>query len=153
MFSIKDKVSEYSTLRNQAKIIKERMDSIAKDIKTYLTNTVQADAKGSYYSEDDNFIFGNQAKKSIKLNEERAVNYFTGKGILESVTDTKIVINEDKVSKLVEQGVISQEDLETLVDTKVTYSIDIKEKKKEEAPVEVQVVASTKPKRKLPTRK
>ena len=152
--SIAEKVYEYNQLRSKAKIIKSRMDEIAKDIKSHLTSNVSPDARGSYYAEDENFIYGNQAKKSIKLNEERAKLFFQENNLLEEVSEVKIVINEDKVSKLLDEGKITQEELETLVDIKVSYSIDIKEKKKEEVEEEMPVINSVKPvKRKLPVRR
>lgn len=152
--SIQEKVQEYDVLRTKAKTIKDRMDSLAKEIKMYLTNTVTPDSKGSYYAEDEHYVFGNMAKKSIKLNEDRAKVFLQERNLLEQASDVKIVINEDKLSKLVEDGTISQEELEGLVDIKTTYSISIKEKKVEEEPVEVQVASSTKPsKRRLPVRR
>lgn len=147
-------VEEYSTLRDKSKIIKDRMDEIAKTIKDYLSANVKPDAKGSYYSQNDNFVYGSQAKKSVKLNEKRATEFFKSKGLLEKVVDVKTVINEDKVSKLLENKEITQQDLESLVDIKTSYSIDIKAKVKEEEEEIVEVkVASTKPQRKLPTRR
>ena len=147
-------VFEYNQLRDKAKTIKNRMDELSKNIKEYLTNNVTPDSKGSYYDESEDFVFGNQAKKSVKLNEERARVFFTNKGLLEKVAETKIVINEDKVSKLLESGEISQEELESLVDIKVTYSIDIKQKVKDEKEdVTYEIASSTKPKRKIPTKR
>lgn len=152
---VNEKVQEYAVLREKAKTIKSRMDSLAKDIKEYLTKNVKPDSKGNCYLEDTNYVFGNQAKKSIKLNETKATEFFKAKGLLEKVVDVKTVINEDKVSKLIESGELTNEELETLVDIKTTYSIDIKEKVKEEEAVEVEVVSnSTKPKAKpLPKRR
>ena len=152
MNKIAEKVAEYNLLRAKQKTIKARMDELAKDIKGYLTKTVSPDSKGNYYQEDDNFIYGNMAKKSIKLNEERAKVFLQERNLLEQVSDVKIVINEDKLEQLLANETISMAEFESLVDTKVSYSIDIKEKKKEE-PVEVEVASSSKPKRRLPTRR
>lgn len=154
MSTIMEKVAEYNLLRAKSKTIKSRMDSLAKDIKEHLTQNVTPDTKGSYYAEDDNFVYGNMAKKTIKLNEDRAKVFLQERNLLEQASEVKVVIKEDKLEKLITDGTITMEEFESLVDTKVTYSIDIKEKKKEEEPVEVQVVNSTKPsKRKLPTRR
>lgn len=151
---IENMVFEYNELRDRAKVIKNRMDVLSKSIKEYLTTNVSPDSKGSYYDENDSFVFGNQAKKSVKLNEERARVFFTNKGLLEKVAETKIVINEDKVSKLLETKEITQEELESLVDIKVTYSIDIKQKVKEDKEdVTYEIASSKKPQRKLPTKR
>lgn len=151
--SISEKVREYDVLRANAKTIKSRMDALSKEIKKHLTENITPDAKGSYYAEDDNYVYGNMAKKSVKLNEEKAKVFFKERNLLEEVSEVKVVINEDKVSQLLSEGKITQEDLESLVDIKVSYSIDIKEKQKEEEPVEIQVETSSKPKRRIPTRR
>ena len=153
MSNIAERVAEYNLLRAKQKTIKSRMDELAKEIKGYLTKNVSPDSKGNYYQEDDNFVYGNMAKKSIKLNEERAKVFLQERNLLEQVSDVKIVINEDKLEQLLANETITMEEFESLVDTKVSYSIDIKEKKKEEEPVEVQVASSSKPKRRLPTRR
>ncbi len=147
-----EQVSEYNMLRAKSKTIKSRMDELAKNIKAHLTKNVTPDSKGSYYAEDDNFVYGNMAKKSMKLNEERAKVFLQERNLLEQVSEVKIVINEDKLGQLIDNGDITIKEFEALVDTKVTYSIDIKEKQKEEEPVEVEVASSTK-KRRLPTRR
>lgn len=151
--NITEKVAEYNLLRAKTKTIKARMDELAKDIKGYLTSNVSPDSKGNYYEEDDNFVYGNMAKKSIKLNEERTKVFLQERNLLEQASEVKVVIKEDKLEQLLANGDITMEEFKTLVDTKITYSIDIKEKKKEEEPVEVQVASSTRPKRKLPTRR
>lgn len=150
--NIMEQVSEYNMLRAKSKTIKSRMDELAKNIKAHLTKNVTPDSKGSYYAEDDNFVYGNMAKKTIKLNEERAKVFLQERNLLEKASDVKIVINEDKLEQLLANKEITMEELQTLVDTKVTYSIDIKEKQKEEEPVEVEVASSTK-KRQLPKRR
>lgn len=150
--NIMEQVSEYNMLRAKSKTIKSRMDELAKNIKAHLTKNVTPDSKGSYYAEDDNFVYGNMAKKTIKLNEERAKVFLQERNLLEKASDVKIVINEDKLEQLLANKEITMEELQTLVDTKVTYSIDIKEKQKEAEPVEVEVASSTK-KRQLPKRR
>lgn len=152
--TVADMVADYNLLRAKSKLIKSEMDKLAKDIKEYLTKNVTPDSKGSYYEENDSFVYGNQAKKSVKLNEERAKVFFQERNLLEEVSEVKVVLNEDKISKALEEGKITQEELESLVDIKVTYSIDIKEKEKQSEEVyEIPVASSTKPKRKLPTRR
>lgn len=153
MSNIMEQVSEYNLLRAKSKTIKSRMDELAKSIKGHLTKNVTPDAKGSYYSEDDNFVYGNMAKKSVKLNEERAKVFLQERNLLEKASDVKIVINEDKLEQLLANNEITAEELESLVDIKTTYSIDIKEKQKEEEPVEVEVASSSKKPRRLPTRR
>lgn len=152
MGNIMEQVAEYNMLRAKSKTIKSRMDELAKNIKNHLTKNVTPDAKGSYYAEDENFVYGNMAKKSMKLNEERAKVFLQERNLLEQASEVKVVIKEDKLEQLIANGDITLEEFETLVDTKVTYSIDIKEKQKEEEPVEVEVASSVK-RRKLPTRR
>lgn len=140
--SIDDKVQEYYRLREESKIIKSRMDSLAKDIKAYASVNGVKDDKGSFYCDNEEFMFGQQCKKSVSFVEDKAIEFFKTHGLFDAVK-TAEVIDESAVEKYIDEGKISFEDLESITNTKVTYAIDLK--KKEEMPVveEITVVAAS----------
>lgn len=145
--SIEEKIKEYDSLRGQAKTIKSRMDTLAKEIKDYATAHGEKDDKGSFYCERGAYLFGNQAKKSVSFKTEEAITFLKTRGFHDAVT-IKEVIDEDAVERHISSGEISFEDLESITTTKVTYAIDLK--KKEDMPVveetTVAMAASRKPK-------
>lgn len=145
--SIDSKVQEYYRLREEAKTIKSRMDSLAKEIKEYANANGVKDDRGSTYCDNGAFLFGQQAKKSVSFVKDRAIEFFKTRGLHNAIKITE-VIDEDAVEKYINEGFISFEDLESITETKVTYAIDLK--KKEDMPVVeetvLQMAASKKPK-------
>lgn len=142
--NIKEALREYDSIRTQEKALAERKKFLADFIKNYATTNGTKDQNGSFYAEDDRFKFGSQVKKSVSLNFDRAKKFFTDKKLWDKVVVITESISEEKVEELIVAGEISVEEFEPLCDTKVSYSIDVKEKKQEEVP-EVQVeVASPK---------
>ena len=145
-------VQEYTDLSKQEKAIKKRKDELAKYIKEHAQQNGVKDSNGSSYMSNDRFVFGSQARKSIKLNQERAKEFLLAQGLYEQVVEVKESINEDKVEQLLSQGLITTTDLESIVDIKVTCAIDVKEKEMEqtsEEMPEVQVVERSSKKRKF----
>lgn len=142
---------EYDKLRQEKKIIEDRMKKLSDKIKDYAEAHGNKDDKGSYYAENNEFIFGKQCKKSVSFNKDKALSYFKEHNYDECI-DTVEVINEKAVEDRINSGDITYEDLEDITDTKVTYAIDIK--KKEEMPTveqkDVALAASKKPSRLVP---
>lgn len=133
-------VQEYMELSKQEKAIKKRKDELAKRIKEHAQQNGVKDSNGSSYMSNERFVFGSQARKSIKLNQDRAKDFLLAQGLYERVVEVKESINEDKVEQLLAENLITPEDLETLVDVKITYAIDVKEREVEEEMPEVEVV-------------
>lgn len=145
-------VQEYNELRKQESLLKKRKDELAKLIKEHASEHGTKDSTGSSYCESDKFVFGSQVRKSVKLNHDKAKAFLLGVGLYEQVVETKEVINEDKVEQLLINGDISDEDLESIVDIKTTYSVSVTERQLEEDMPDVVVENSSK-KRKLPFRR
>lgn len=138
-------LSEYDSLREQKKKIEDRMKYLADQIKANAEKVGVKDDKGSFYAEDEQFIYGKQCKKSVSFNQEKALSYFRDRGYDDCITTVE-VINEEAVESRINTGDISFEDLEDITTTKVSYAIDLK--RKEEMPeveqTEVPIAASKK---------
>lgn len=130
--SINQIVREYNQLLKQESFIKKRKEELSKYIKEYSMKHGVKNDKGSYYIDDGEFYFGSQARKTVKINEEKAREFLKMKGLLDKVIAIKEIIDEEKVEELVNVGELTVEDIENIVDVKITYAIDVKEKKKEE---------------------
>lgn len=146
--TIEEMVAEYNELRLREKTISDRKKVLADAIKAFVLKNGTKDSKGSFYSENDSFTYGAQCKKSIKFDVEKASDFLKKIGHEECIVMTPS-IDGDAVSQLVEDGAMSFDDMESITNTSVTYSIDVKQK--EEMP-EVQTstvaAASRKPLRK-----
>lgn len=129
---------EYFEISAKIKTLESTKKLLSEKIKEATEELGVKDDKGSYYSDCDNYVTGKVAKKSVRLNEERAKILFTEKGIFNDVVqivETE-VIDEEALERKVKEGVISDEELESICDIKTTYSVSVKEK--EEMP-EVEV--------------
>lgn len=138
-------LSEYDSLREQKKKIEDRMGYLADQIKANAEKVGVKDDKGSFYAEDEQFIYGKQCKKSVSFNQEKALSYFRDHGYDDCITTVE-VINEEAVESRINTGDISFEDLEDITTTKVSYAIDLKRKEKmsEVEQTEVPIAASKK---------
>ena len=138
-------LSEYDSLREQKKKIEDRMKYLADQIKANAEKVGVKDDKGSFYAEDEQFIYGKQCKKSVSFNQEKALSYFRDHGYDDCITTVE-VINEEAVESRINTGDISFEDLEDITTTKVSYAIDLKRKEQmsEVEQTEVPIAASKK---------
>ena len=76
---IEEALTEYDRLREESKRIKNRMDVLSKTIKDFAEANGTKNDVGSFYAENDDFIFGKQARKSVSFNEEKAIAFFESK--------------------------------------------------------------------------
>ena len=138
-------LSEYDSLREQKKKIEDRMKYLADQIKANAEKVGVKDDKGSFYAEDEQFIYGKQCKKSVSFNQEKALSYFRDHGYDDCITTVE-VINEEAVESRINTGDISFEDLEDITTTKESYAIDLKRKEEmsEVEQTEVPIAASKK---------
>ena len=138
-------LSEYDSLREQKKKIEDRMKYLADQIKANAEKVGVKDDKGSFYAEDEQFIYGKQCKKSVSFNQEKALSYFRDHGYDDCITTVE-VINAEAVESRINTGDISFEDLEDITTTKVSYAIDLKRKEEmaEVEQTEVSMAASKK---------
>lgn len=146
-------LKEYAEVREQEKFLKKRKEELAKEIKAHVVANGSKDSKGSYYSENEKFVYGSQAKKSIKINEDKAKNFFNNKGLLDRVITTVEQVDETKIEQLIAEGLISPEDIEEIVDIKVSYSLDVREKEEVAEIVPTSRENSIKPRGKITLRK
>lgn len=87
--SVISDVREYNALRTQKSLIEKRMKELGDKIKSYSVDNGVKDQNGSSYIQEGGFVFGNMAKKSVKLNQEKAKSYFSEIGVLDKVIETK----------------------------------------------------------------
>lgn len=152
---------ELYRLKQQKSLIEKREKELKQRLDEYMTSILTPDSKGHYtftvVDESGNRIhLQKQARKSISLNEERAIEYLEERGlshaiiekdvIAEEVTeeqiidvlmkhaphflDKKNVVDESSLEQLVQEGAIPMEDFEKLCDIKITYAMTFIDDKK-----------------------
>ena len=120
---------EYAELSAQIKVLEDKKKDIANKIKDGAEQFGVKDDKGSYYLESDTHTLGKVAKKSFKIDQEKAVETLESMG-LGDVVDvvTMKTVNEDRLTMAVTEKRISLEEVETFTNTTVSYSVSVKEK-------------------------
>ena len=129
-------VEEYYRLTQQEKTIKSRKSELADIIKSYAVENGAKDDKGSYYCEDDKFIYGRQSSTSI-VEKENIIELLNDMELSDCV-DTVQVVNRNKLDEHY-KGDITDSDLKELFDIKEnTPRVYVKLKEAEEKMPEVQ---------------
>lgn len=128
---------EYADISAQIKALEEQKKALADKIKNGAEQFGVKDDKGSFYLESDSHIMGKVAKKSISINQDLAVQTLESMGLGDVVDEVVVkTVNEDRLEKAVQEKRLSLDEVEKFTNTKVSYSVLVKEK--EEMP-EVEV--------------
>ena len=128
---------DYNDISLQMKSLDKQKKSLADKIKELAQKFGTKDDKGSHYCGNDEFMCGNVAKHSVSLDTDKAIKLLQKKG-LNDLIEEKIVktVDEKKLEKAVMDGTITNEEFNSIMNDKVSYSVLVK--KVEEMP-EVEV--------------
>ena len=138
--SVEDVVHELTVLKDRKKDIEKREKELKEQLGTILEAEGVKDSKGSFKLVVGDKLAQKQARKSVKLNREKAEEFFKSIGIWDEVIEIKEEINEDSVEQALLAEKFTVDELEEITDIKVTYAIVINDYKPEEEEMpEVQV--------------
>lgn len=130
--SVEDIVHELTVLKDRKKDIEKREKELKEQLGTILEGEGVKDSKGSFKLVVGDKLVQKQARKSVKLNREKAEEFFKSIGIWEEVIEIKEEINEDFVEQALLAEKFTMEELEEITDIKVSYAIVINDYKPEE---------------------
>lgn len=119
---------EYDEVSKHIKILEATKKTLADKLKNFADANGVKDDNGSYYLDLSDFIVGKVAKKSMSLNPERTKALLKEKGLTSKCLKVVEQIDESAIEKEVSSGNISISELESITDTKVTYSVSVKPK-------------------------
>jgi len=138
--SVEDLVYELTVLKDRKKDIEKREKELKDQLGQILEVEGIKDSKGSFKLVVGDKLAQKQARKSVKLNREKAEEFFKSIGIWEEVIEVKEEINEDFVEQALLAEKFTMEELEKITDIKVSYAIVINDYKPEEEEMpEVQI--------------
>lgn len=142
--SVEDIVHELTVLKDRKKDIEKREKELKEQLGIILEGEGVKDSKGSFKLVVGDKLVQKQARKSVKLNREKAEEFFKSIGIWDEVIEIKEEINEDFVEQALLAEKFTMEELEKITDIKVSYAIVINDYKPEEEEMpEVQVKSTT----------
>lgn len=127
--NVKSLGKQYAEISAQIKALEAQKKSLAEKIKQGAEQYGVKDDKGSFYLESEDLMMGKVAKKSFKIDQDKAVQTLESMGIgdVVDVVTTKTV-NEDKLQQAVSDGRLSLDTVESFTDVSVSYSVLVKEK-------------------------
>lgn len=124
---------EYVTISAQIKKLEEQKKALAEKIKEGAEKYGVKDDKGSFYLESDNIILGKVARKSFSVDQEKAVANLQARGLGDVLDEiVTVVVNEDRLQQAVQDKRLTLDEVEEFTNSKVSYSVLVKEK--EEVP-------------------
>lgn len=125
---IDDFVQEYSSVSAQIKTLEERKKSLSAMIKSYAKEHGTKDDKGSYFCENDNFIYG-VVSKSKMVARENIISLLKEMGREDCIQCVELPYLE-VIDKYHDEGIFTDDDISKLFEVKeMTPSISVKEKK------------------------
>ena len=138
---------EYDTVSSKIKELSAIKKGLAEKLKAGAMSIGVQDDKGSYYAECGSFVIGKVAKKSIKLDQDKAVEFFRKRKMEEYIVrNVTYTVSEKDIEEQVATGAISEDDVMSFMSVNPpTYSVSVV--RKEEMPEVQQSVASIRKKR------
>lgn len=131
---------EYADISAQIKKLEEQKKALAEKIKSGAEQFGVKDDKGSFYLENDFYVMGKVAKKSFKIDQEKAVSTLESIGLGDVIDEVVVrTVNEDRLQKAVADKRITLDDVREFTNESVSYSVSVKEK---EAMPEVEVTTA-----------
>ena len=120
---------EYAEVSANIKHLEERKKFLADTIKNGVEQLGVKDDKGSYYLEDDSLIMGKVAKKSFKIDQDKAIEILESMGLGDviDIVTTKVV-NEDRLQHAVQDKILSLDTVQDFTKESVSYSVLVKQK-------------------------
>lgn len=118
-----NEAKQYLALKEQISFLQDRQ----KEIKTRLSEAVkdlgEVDGRGHITLELEGGIkITNQRRESRTLNEDLAKDLLKEKGIYQECIETVEVIKEDAIMAAVYKGQLTEDEVDSMFPTKVTYA-------------------------------
>lgn len=120
-------ISEYDLIRENEKMMKKRKTELANIIKEYSDKNGVPDDKGSLLCSNDEYSWGKQIRKSVSLNQEKALEFIKENELNDCITTVEVV-NEEELENQFNLGNVTTEDLENISDIKISYSTVVTKK-------------------------
>ena len=127
--NVKSLGRQYADISSQIKALEEQKKALAEKIKQGAEQFGVKDDKGSFYLESEDLMMGKVAKKSFKIDQDKAVKTLESMGIGDVVDEVTVrTVNEDRLQQAVSEGRLSLDTVESFTNVSVSYSVMVKEK-------------------------
>lgn len=125
-------LKQLNSIKEEKKLLEKREQKLKEQLREFVVAHGVKDVKGSFNLKLGDFVVSNQNRSSVKLNQDKALEKFTELGLLDDVSETKIIVRDDLVEQAITQGKVSQDILDEIMDVKSSYAFVVSEYKEEE---------------------
>lgn len=127
--NVKSLGRQYADISSQIKALEGQKKALAEKIKQGAEQFGVKDDKGSFYLESEDLMMGKVARKSFKIDQDKAVKTLESMGIGDVVDEVTVrTVNEDRLQQAVSDGRLSLDTVESFTNVSVSYSVLVKEK-------------------------
>jgi hypothetical protein len=124
---IDEKVRQLNVIQQQKTELVKKEDELKKEINAHVDKVIQPDSNGHRFFivtgyDGSQLIFEREARKSIKLNEERARELLAKKKLLKQAIRTIEVLDEEAINGFVVSNLLTLDELKSITDINVTYA-------------------------------
>lgn len=130
-------VKEYLEVSGEVKTLEKRKKELGEQIKKYAIKHIPKNDNGDMLRKEFNYVFGQVIKRKVTLDQEKALKMLKEKG-LTSIIDNIEVVNEDKLSSALDEGVVTLDELNGVTNIQESYALKVGINEEEEMP-EVEV--------------
>jgi len=117
------KVDEYHLMNTQKKALENNMDKLKSSLKAYVQKAGTKNDTGSFIIETKNLVIEERAVKKIEPSLEKVIAQFAHKPeVISEVVKVRTYLDEEALERLLEQGTITAEEVESICDITTNYS-------------------------------
>jgi hypothetical protein len=124
-------IREYNSLNTEKLTIEKRIKDVRSKIDSFIDTNVKANNDGHRFFKTTDLqgnplIIKREARESISINMEKGKELFEKKNVLDRVLVVQTVEtenwDEDEIENLLAEEIITPEELQSILDSKVTYA-------------------------------
>lgn len=118
MRSFDDLTNELLVIDEQIRLLEQRKAELKKEFFSQIETFGSKDSRGNFYYRLGNKIIKKEARKSMKINNEKAKEILSSLGVWEEVSIKKFEPNKDKLEDALRLGIITEEQYNAICDIK-----------------------------------
>jgi hypothetical protein len=121
--NLTNEAKQFLALKEQIKFLTDRQTEIKSRLKAAVSELGEVDGRGHIVLElDEDIKVTNQRKESRSLNEDFSIALLKERGIYNECIKTVEVLQEDAIMAAVYKGQLTEEEVDEMFPTKVTYA-------------------------------
>lgn len=124
-------IAEYSRIKEQVDDLSKRQKELRDSLLGAIENLGETDDQGNFWMElpkpvGDVRVLKRQRRVTQTLNQERALQLLEENGLLDQCSQMVRVVDEDALMAAKWDGALTEEQIDSMIDTKVVWALHLK---------------------------